>query len=129
VSNIREVAQTRYCPVASACAAWSAEQVDGAGMAGRGGYPSDITIYCAICEKILVIYIVTLSFLGVMSCQRERAGFPRGISPVGREQRAESREAEGIGLAGRHSARYRGKPFFLAPADDGFLLPGGWQTP
>ncbi len=124
MSNIREVAQTRYCPVASACAAWSAEQVDGAGMAGRGGYPSDITIYCAICERILVIYIVTFSFLGVMSCQRERAGCPRDISPVDREQRTASREAEGMGLAGRHLARYRGKPFFLAPPMTGFSCQG-----
>ena len=110
--------------MASACAAWSAEQVDGAGMAGRGSYPGDITIYCAIRESMLVIYIVIFSLLGVISCQRERAGCPRGISPVGRDQRG-GRDGIGWAALGQVSRQ----TVFSGSADDGFLLPGGWQTP
>ncbi|OCW46253.1 hypothetical protein DN604_04515 [Aeromonas caviae] len=75
-------------------------------------------------DGLLVIIIVNLSLLGVMRYQRERAGCPRDISPVDREQRTASREAEGMGLAGRHLARYRGKPFFLAPPMTGFSCQG-----
>ncbi len=91
-------------------------------MAGRGSSPGDITIYCAICERILVIYIVIFSLLGVMRCQRERAGCPRGISPVDREQRAERRK--GWDWLGGTRPGIAANRFFWPPPMTGFSCQG-----